>query len=390
MNNPRHDVVIAGAGPVGLALAAELTRLGAPPLLLDKLPAGANTSRAAVIHARTLEVLDPLGVTPQLLENGIVVPTFRIRDRDRVLASISFKDLHTPYPFTLMCPQDRTEAVLLRRLRMLGGAVQRPYELVSCRPVRDEVELQCKSPESLHQLRAKWLVGCDGMQSTVREHASIPFEGGAYEENFLLADVEMAWPLDREEVSLFFSSEGLMVVAPLPGEHFRIVATVESDPDGARAPRTPSMADFQRILEQRGPRHTPAIRRMVWSSRFHVHHRIAKVLRKGQILLAGDAAHVHSPAGGQGMNTGIQDAISLAAALSEVLRNRDEAVLDAWQESRLEIARSVVALTDRITKVATASSPAVKLLRNAAIGIIGHIPYAQHAIAQQLAELDNR
>lgn len=380
-----HTIVIVGAGPTGIALGAELKRHGISSLILDRLEVGANTSRAAVIHARTLEVLEPLGVTPELLQAGITVPTFRIRDRNRILASISFKDLHTKYPFGLMCPQNHTEAILLRRLQSLGGTVQRPCDVVAIRPGESDVQVQFKSGEELKTVHTKWLVGCDGMHSLVREQAPIPFIGSDYEESFALADVEMDWPLDRQEVSLFFSDQGLVVVAPLPGNHFRIVATVKP------ATSTLAIKDFQQILEERGPERTAIkIRRMVWASRFHVQHRVAKVLRQGRILLAGDAAHVHSPAGGQGMNTGIQDAIALAGALNETLGQGNDVALNTWQEKRLEIAHSVVKMTDRMTKMATASSSGVKVLRNAVISIIGHIPFAQHFLAEKLSELDNR
>jgi 2-polyprenyl-6-methoxyphenol hydroxylase-like FAD-dependent oxidoreductase len=385
MHELEHTVVIVGAGPTGLALGAELKRLGIPSLILDRLEAGANTSRAAVIHARTLEVLEPLGATPELLEEGIVVPIFRVRDRNRILTSVSFKDLDTKFPFTLMCPQDRTEAVLLRRLHALGGAVQRPCEVVTVRPAENDVEVQFKSGEELKTAHTKWLVGCDGMHSVVRERASIPFIGGDYEESFVLADVEMDWPLDRQEVSLFFSDKRLVVVAPLPGDHFRIVATMKE------APTEPSIADLRHILEERGPENASiAIRRIVWASRFHLEHRVARVLRQGRILLAGDAAHVHSPAGGQGMNTGIQDAIALAAALQETLRQGNDAALNIWQEKRLEIAHSVVTMTDRMTKMAATSSYGAKLLCNAVLSIVGRIPFAQHALAEKLSELENR
>jgi 2-polyprenyl-6-methoxyphenol hydroxylase-like FAD-dependent oxidoreductase len=384
MLEPEHTIVIVGAGPTGLALGAELKRLDISSLILDRLEAGANTSRAAVVHARTLEVLEPLGVTPELLQEGIVVPTFRIRDRNRILTSISFKDLDTKYPFALMCPQNSTEAILLRRLQALGGDVQRPCDVVTVRPGENDVEVQFKSGEEFKTVRTKWLVGCDGMHSVVREQASIPFIGGNYEESFVLADVEMEWPLDRDEVSLFFSDKGLIVVAPLPGNRFRIVATMKE------APPKPSIADLQHIFEERGPENAIAIHRIVWASRFHVQHRVAKVLRQGRILLAGDAAHVHSPAGGQGMNTGIQDAIALAGALQETLQQGNDAALNSWQEKRLEIAHSVVKMTDQMTKMATASSYGVKLLRNAVLSIVGQIPFAQHALAERLSGLENR
>jgi 2-polyprenyl-6-methoxyphenol hydroxylase-like FAD-dependent oxidoreductase len=384
----RHDVLIVGAGPAGLALGAELQRLGTSSFIIDQLAAGANTSRAVAVHARTLEVLEPLSIVPELISHGLIVPIFQIRDRDRILATFSFKDLKTNYPFVPMCPQNRTEAILLQRLESLGGSVKRPHKVTAIRPAQEQedVEVQFESQAGLQTVRAQWVVGCDGAHSVVREQAGIPFQGGAYDEDFILADVEMDWPFDREEVDLFFSDQGLVVVAPLPENHFRIVATVD------HAPENPALADFQKIIDQRGPTTSPvSIRNLAWSTRFHIQHRVAQSLHKGRVLLVGDAAHVHSPAGGQGMNTGIQDAVSLAEVLHGIVSGHaDPSTLDAWEHKRLEIARSVVSLTDRLTKAVTVKSPAAKLLRNAVVDIIGHIPFAQHAIAERLSELDNR
>jgi 2-polyprenyl-6-methoxyphenol hydroxylase-like FAD-dependent oxidoreductase len=196
----------------------------------------------------------------------------------------------------------------------------------------------------------------------------------------------MEWPLGRAEVDLFFSEEGLVVIAPLPNDHFRIVATVNETPASE-----PSQEEFQRILDQRGPKDANCrILDVVWSSRFHVSHRVSSSLHKGPFLLAGDAAHVHSPAGGQGMNTGIQDAMSLAAALESAVRDEEFGALDKWEQERLKVARSVVAFTDRMTRVATLSSPLLKAIRNTAIGFAGHVPHVQHALAEKLAELDRR
>jgi len=385
MDGMQTDVAIVGAGPTGLALAAELKHLEVSAVILDRLPAGENTSRAAVVHARTLEVLEPLGVTPELIARGLKIDTFRMREKSRVLATISFKTLHTAYPFALMCPQQTTEVILLNRLQALGGHVDRPCEVTAITDAADGATVQYRRNGNLETLRAKWLVACDGMHSVVREQAAIPFEGGAYEESFVLGDVQMDWPIARDEVSLFFSPAGLVVVVPLPPDHFRIVATMQV------APPEPSIADFQQIRQDRGPETgTIRIRSCPWSSRFHIHHRVAQSFRKGHILLAGDAAHVDSPAGGQGMNTGIQDAITLADTLRQVLPQGNEAALDTWQTKRHEIAQGVVTLTDRMTKVGTSSSPAVRVLRNAVLDIVGHVPFAQHAIAQQLSELDNR
>jgi 2-polyprenyl-6-methoxyphenol hydroxylase-like FAD-dependent oxidoreductase len=378
-------VVIVGAGPTGLALAAELRRLGVDPVIVDRQAAGANTSRAAVVHARTLEVLEPLGVTDALIAQGIKVPIFRVRDRDRALVTIDFSGIPSVYDFTLMCPQDRTERILLHRLEQLGGGVTRPRTFVGFAEGDGFIDVRLKDGDAFDTVRTRWLVGCDGMHSGVREQSGIPFTGAPYAQSFVLADVHMDWPLDREEVSLFLSPEGLVVVAPLPEGRFRIVATVNDAPD------TPSIAFMQALLDARGPQTTRGrVRDAVWSSRFHVHHRVANSPRKGRVLLCGDAAHVHSPAGGQGMNTGIQDAVSLARCVTQVLNDGDDGRLDGWARERHRIAREVVRLTDRMTKLATMKSAAGQALRNAAISCSGHFPPVTTRVATTLAELTHR
>ena len=280
-----------------------------------------------------------------------------------------------------MYPQNRVEQSLLNRLEALGGHVQRPCEVVRCEASASHVEAEVKSDGATKTIKACWLIGCDGMHSTVREQSDIEFAGAPYQQGFVLADVHMDWPLSRDEVTLFYSPEGLVVVAPLPEDHFRIVATMDD------APESPSADVMQSLLDQRGPTINPGhIREVVWSSRFHIHHRVAQTPRKGRILLCGDAAHVHSPAGGQGMNTGIQDAISLAQALLKTIKDGDETRLDSWANERHRIASNVVAMTDRITRVATMKSRTGQTLRNAAILFAAHLPPVRAALARQLAE----
>lgn len=379
------EILIAGAGPTGLALAAELRRRGADPLIVDRQPAGANTSRACVVHARTLEVLEPLGVTRDLLAAGVKVPIFRIRDRDRTLVTVDFSEIDSPYRFTLMIPQDRVEQIVLNHLERLGGWVMRSCELVRYDATGSEIEAQVRRDGTTTAIKARWLVGCDGMHSAVREQSGIAFAGGAYEQSFVLADVHMQWPLSREEVTLFYSPNGLMVVAPLPDDHFRIVATMED------APERPSADFMQAVLDARGPSADPGrIRDVVWSSRFHIHHRIAETPRRGRILLCGDAAHVHSPAGGQGMNIGIHDGATLAEALSQTLEDGNDARLDDWAAARRKVATDVVTLTDRMTRIATPKSPTGQALRNMAVAFVGYLPPVRAALARTLAELDTR
>ncbi|MEP9376073.1 FAD-dependent oxidoreductase [Aquabacter sp. CN5-332] len=380
------DVLIIGAGPTGLALAGELRRQGVDALVIEKHAEGANTSRAAVVHARTLEILEPLGATPLLLAEGIKVPVFRVREGGKTLATVTFDHLPSAYPFTLMIPQDRTEAVLLSRLKALGGDVLRPAEAVAIRPEADHAEVDIVRDGVTKTITAKWVVGCDGARSLAREAAGVDFHGGTYDQDFVLADVHMAWPISRDEVTLFFSLEGFVMVAPLPGapDRYRIVATSDALPEAL------DTAFVQEMLDVRGTGVGEAqVRETVWASRFHIHHRVVSTPRAGRILLCGDAAHLHSPAGGQGMNTGIQDAVTLATPLAEALRSGSETGIEAWAPARHEVAKKVVGLTDKMTRVAALSSTTGRMVRNAALSFVGHFPAAREALARELAELDN-
>ena len=377
-----EDVLIVGAGPAGLTLAIALIQLGIRPLLIDRRGEAANTSRAAVVHARTLEVLRTIGVTDVLLGHGIKVATFRVRDRDRCLLEVDFSNLGTPYPFTLMIPQNVTEQLLINRLEALGGGIERSTELKTVRQDGQSIEAVLVSDTAERCVTARWVVGCDGAHSVVRKQAGIAFAGGSYHETFVLADVRLSWSLSRNEVNLFLSRDGLAVVAPLPGDHYRIVATVDQlagDVDRAL---------IQRILDERGPTGRAIVDNLSWSSRFHLQHRVTETPWSGQIVLCGDAAHVHSPAGGQGMNTGIQDAISLAGPLSEAVKTGSTGALKQWAVRRHSVAEDVVSLTDRMTRMATVRSGLARSARNLLLTTIGHVPGASERIARRLAELD--
>lgn len=376
------DVVIVGAGPAGLTAACVLQAKGASVLVLDAAAEGSNTSRAAVIHARTLEVLESIDVTARLMAEGVVVPLFTVRDRSRILVRLDFASLRTRYPFTLMLPQSRTEQILSTRLRELGGEVHRLNRFTAVRQTGDRTLVTVVSENGAEQqLRAKFVIGADGMHSSVRESVGIDFPGSAYDQSFVLADVVMDWPLAGDEVQLFFSPAGLVVVAPLPGGHHRIVATVDT------AREHPTLEEIQTLLIARGPEQSQ-VKQVIWSSRFRVQHRIASAYRSGTVFLVGDAAHVHSPAGGQGMNTGIQDAIDLANVLGQALTGKSAASdLDGYQRRRRPIAQGVVSLTDRMTRLATMKAPVARGLRNVAIKSALQIPPLRRALAMRIAEL---
>ena len=378
MPNPETDVLIVGAGPTGLTLAAALTAHGVRTTVIDRLPEGANTSRAAVVHARTLEVLDTLGVSERLAGLGVHARRFTIRDRDRVLVPIDFGGLPTRYPYTLMVSQAVTEGVLLHRFVELGGRVLRPRALAD---LTQDAHGVTATLDDGSTLRARYVVGADGMHSVVRERSGIAFSGGSYDEAFVLADVRLSGGAPSEEVILYFSPAGMVVVAPLPGGVHRIVATVDE------APEHPSTAYVQALLDARGPeRERAVVHEVLWGSRFHVHHRVADVYRANRVLLAGDAAHVHSPAGGQGMNAGILDAMSLADALVAAMRQGKDTALDAYGEKRRPVAEQVVAFADRLTRLATVR-PGLRAVRNVLLSVLARLPRFRRALAWRLSGL---
>jgi 2-polyprenyl-6-methoxyphenol hydroxylase-like FAD-dependent oxidoreductase len=375
------DVLVVGAGPTGLTLAAALTARGVQTTLVDALPEGANTTRAAAVAARTLEVLEEIDVTARLVEHGIPASNFSIRDHDRVLMPLDFSGLPTNYPYALMISQADTERLLLGRLEELGGEVVRPKKLAS---LRQDARAAVATFDDGDEISARYVVGADGMHSTVRAAAGIDFRGHEYPESFALADVRLTGEAPVGEILLFYARAGLVVVAPLPGDVYRIVAPV---PD---APHEPSRGFVQQLLDSRGfGPNGLVVTDVLWGTHFRIHHRVADTYRSGRLVLAGDAAHVHSPAGGQGMNLGIQDAVALADTLGRVFGGESDALLDAYSEARRPIARQVLRLTDRLTRLATVPS-ALRPARNAATILASHVPAVRRTLTWQLSGLTYR
>jgi 2-polyprenyl-6-methoxyphenol hydroxylase-like FAD-dependent oxidoreductase len=378
----RTEVLVVGAGPVGLAVAASLAGHGHDVTVVDRQATGANTSRAAVVHARTLEMLERIGVSERLAGLGIHARQFSIRDGDRELVPVRFDQLPTEYPYTLMVPQNITEQVLLDRLEELGGRVHRPYVASGVSQTADGAEVTLDSGEAI---KADYVVAADGMHSQIRDVAGLGHEGnGTLPLSFTLADVRVEGGLPADEVLLFFSKSGMLVVAPLPDGSFRLVAEVDD------APEEPDVVYAQRLLDTRGPRRTTVrVNEVIWGSRFRIHERVADRYRAGRVLLAGDAAHTHSPAGGQGMNLGLRDAVTLGDALSLALREGREEKLDEYASGSRAEAMQVVALAHRLTRLATAPR-AVRPLRNGALRLLAMVPAFRRRLAEQLSAVGHR
>jgi 2-polyprenyl-6-methoxyphenol hydroxylase-like FAD-dependent oxidoreductase len=384
---PQHSkVLIVGAGPTGLALAITLQQAGVDYLLIDKLATGLNTSRAAVIHAHTLEMLEPTGVVEELERRGRRLQDFSVRDGDRALLRLKFDNLPTRFNHILMIPQQETEAVLADRLVSLGGEVHRGVSALSVHEDGAGYQVLLESSEGQNTVCADYVVAGDGMHSVVRDSAGIGFDGAAYAESFVLADVTMNWRTDRDEVAFYLSPEGPVVIAPLPHGHFRVVATLKN------APEKPDAALIEKIMNTRGPRSQKVtVGDVFWSSRFRLHHRVASAYRKGNIFLMGDAAHVHSPAGGQGMNTGLVDAVVLGRLLVGVLKQgRPLGDLDRYETLRRPAAQKVLALADRLTKVALVHGFWGKLLRSAIFGVLNLSAGFKRKVQLSLSGLDRR
>ena len=365
----RAGVLVVGAGPTGLALAAQLHAVGTTVRIVDRQLDRVHESRALVVLPRTLEVLRGLGVSKKLVERGndavqlhMHVGRKLVRTR---LFDIGLED--TAYPFLLFVSQAETEAVLNEHLAACGVQVERGAELVALAAEEQQVACTLRHRDGANEeLRVRYLVGCDGAGSSVRRLAGIPFEGGSYPQTFMLADLEVDGALERDAAHTFMGAPGMLFFFPLgrPAS-WRMAGMRPSLPgvmEGEQPPE-PSLAELQAIADV-FTGGTLRLRDPVWRTYFRLHHRQAVRYRAGRVFLAGDAAHVHSPAGAQGMNTGIQDAWNLGWKLALVDRGvADEALLDSYQSERWPIGRFVLRITDRATSIATAETPVVRLIR---------------------------
>jgi 2-polyprenyl-6-methoxyphenol hydroxylase-like FAD-dependent oxidoreductase len=333
------------------------------------------------VNARTLEVLDDLDVARRMVKAGLIAPRFTMRQGPRILMPVDFGELPTEHPYTLMLSQADTERLLLERLYELGGPEFRVIRPKTLSRIAQDATGVTATFDDGETIRASYAVGADGMHSTVREQAGIGFAGTEFAESFALADVRVTGEAPRDQVILFYAKDGLNVLAPLPDGVFRVVAPT---PD---APPEPSAAFVQSLLDTRafGPGQTQ-VTELLWGTRFHIHHRVADSYRAGRLLLAGDAAHVHSPAGGQGMNLGITDAIALAGALSAVLHGCPEQALDAYSASQRQRAEQVLKLTGRLTRIATLPRP-LRPIRNSAMRLAARVPAVRRQLAFQLSGL---
>jgi 2-polyprenyl-6-methoxyphenol hydroxylase-like FAD-dependent oxidoreductase len=358
------DVLIVGAGPTGLVLALWLTRLGISVRIIDKTPEPGTTSRAVAVQARTLEFYRQVGLADEVIARGRQVSAAHLWVAGRRVADLSLGDMGrgiSPYPYAFIFPQDEHERLLIDRLRDSGVVIERGVELGSLAEHGDRVEARLMHAGDQSQTCvASFLAGCDGAHSRARQALAVGFPGGTYEHLFYVADVEAGGDVMDGDIHVALDRTDFLATFPLtaPG-HARLVGTVR---DQSPAPHDSLTWNdvSRRVIEWM----RIDVRRVNWFSTYHVHHRVADRFRRGRVFLLGDAAHVHSPVGGQGMNTGIGDAVNLAWKLAAVLqRSASPAILDTYEPERIAFARRLVATTDRGFTGVTSSSPLARAVR---------------------------
>ena len=348
------EVLIVGAGPTGLVLALWLVRQGVKVRIVDRADGPGTSSRAMAVQARTLELYRQLDLADEIVEGGLRNPAINMWVKGERRARLDFRDAGrdmTPYPFVLIYPQDRHERVLVRRLEEAGVRVERNTELLGFEQGEYGVDARLRGPAGETACRAAWLAGCDGAHSAVRHQMGSGFEGGTYQHTFYVADVEVSGPSADGEIHLSLEDGdfALLLAYDLKG-HARLIGAVR-DAEVAEGHELGFEDVRQRAISSLGMK----IERVNWFSTYRVHHRVAGHYRTGRAVLLGDAAHVHSPAGGQGMNTGIGDTINLAWKFAHMLRGRaPDSLIDSYETERKAFALKLVETTDRVFSFVTA------------------------------------
>jgi 2-polyprenyl-6-methoxyphenol hydroxylase-like FAD-dependent oxidoreductase len=385
MTNP---ILIVGAGPVGLTAAAALTHQGLKCRIIDKAPAPSDKSKALVVWCRTLELLDQIGLASVFVETGMKINGGSMYADGKRVVHLALTSDDSPYGFPLMIPQNQTERLLTEHLTRQGVLIERQVELLAFEEGADSVACKIRHPDGREEsMETPWLVGCDGAHSTVRHTLGVSFTGQAEPNDWTLADVHVHGPIASDEVSIFWHDVGVLAFFPIDRDRFRVMfdsgVASEHGP-----PPTPTLADAQAMVDKRGPGGL-TLADPIWLTNFRINERKVSDYRKGRVMLAGDAAHVHSPAGGQGMNTGMQDAFNLAWKLALIQRGAGQAepLLQSYSVERSAVGDQVLRNAERFTTLATLRSPVTRWLRNHIAPILGSFQFFRDKIRDDWFEL---
>jgi len=376
------EVLVAGAGPTGLMLANQLVRRGVRTLIIDRHAGPSLETRALGVQARTLEIYSHMGIADRALELGKRGTGGNIWADGQRRARVALSDAGekvTPYPFLLVLGQDDNERIMGDHLRELGCSVQWNTALVSLTQQADSVTAVLKLADGSHRnILAAWVAGCDGARSVVRESNGITFAGAPYEHVFFVADTEMTGSMVPDEVNVYLFRNGFHLLFPMRGkDHWRIVGIL---PQALRdKPDLKFDAVIPSLRNEGGE--GLSIRSCTWFSTYRIHHRSAVRFRDRRCFLLGDAAHIHSPVGAQGMNTGLQDAYNLAWKLALVVKNQAKpALLDSYEQERVPVARALLNGTDRAFRLVVSDTWLAGLLRTKVLARIAAFAVNRKAV----------
>jgi len=379
------DVLVVGAGPTGTLLASELARRGVKVRWIEKRSMPAEHSRALAVVPRTMEMLDQLGLAHAFIASGHQAKGICLygSDRREIIRS-GLTGLRTVFPFFLLLPQTDSEKILVDHARKAGVEMERGVELKNLFQMEEGVCVNLEHKDGTEErVSASYLVGCDGSRSAVRHAAALEFRGGGYDQSWLLADVVLDCELDPEWLHGFTSKEGPIFFFPLPKQSWRIVVLREGEKG---ATKEVSMEEIKEILEQNQLGHLRP-RDPIWMARFGIEHRRTEHLRMGRVFLCGDAAHVHSPAGGQGMNTGLGDAFNLGWKLASVIQGKaKKELLDSYEAERMPVIDGVMRMTDQMTRLITARKGPRVWIREWVLPILAKMGFARK-MAMRLSQL---
>ncbi len=378
--------LIVGAGPTGMSAAIELRRAGLDVRVLDKSTHMALHSQALVVQARTLEQFDRYGIANEAVAQGRKLTGARLWSEGRNIAHFEFARLQTNFPFALFLPQSQTEALLNRHMESLGVKTERGTELLAFTQQDNTVQAILRHPDGVEEeVKARWLLGCDGAHSAVREIAGIPFEGKGIPLSFFLGDLVLEGSsAPGEELAIHLHHGDVVFLGRLDDRFVRVIVAAH-DQQGAQQKQEVTLADFQTAFDRAGLR----LRAVAsdWMTPFRVNDRQAKQYRAGNVFLAGDASHIHSPVGGQGMNTGIQDVANLAWKIAAVERGAPPALLESYQEERGAVGEALLRFTERGLKLATTDNRLLEEVRDTLLPMLTSLKPVQRAATSFISEL---
>jgi 2-polyprenyl-6-methoxyphenol hydroxylase-like FAD-dependent oxidoreductase len=376
------DVLIVGAGPTGLMLANQLGRRGIRPIIIDRHSGPAQQSRAMAVHARTLEIYAKLGIAARAVELGRPGNGANMWVKGRRKARIPFEEMGrdmSPFPYVLMLGQDDNERILGSHLRSLGIDVQWNTELVALEQAPDHVKATIKDSDgTTRTVTAAYVAGCDGGRSGVREMNNIGFPGAPYEHAFFVADTEATGPMVADELNVFLWNKGFHLYFPMRGPNrWRVIGML---PPELTNKKDPTFEDLVPALQQEGGGHLH-FTSCLWFSTYRIHHRCTERFRDRRCFILGDAAHVHSPMGGQGMNTGLQDAYNLAWKLALVVsKQADDSLLDSYEAERMPVAHRLLETTDRAFRFVVSDSWLSGIFRTRIMPTVAALAMSRHSV----------